>query len=112
MPHDPKKYPANWKQVSVEVCWGRGQGRCEGEGCTAVNGHAHPITGGTVVLAACHICDCDPLCGNLEHLLALCQRCHLAADSDQHVRTLRAHQRQDKLDAGQLDLFDDPGFWG
>lgn len=112
MPHDPKKYPDDWKKISVQVTFGRAQGRCERDGCAAVNGHPHPITGGTVVLAACHTCTCDPLCGDLAHLLSLCQKCHLELDSDLHVRSLRAHQRQNLLDAGQLDLFDDPNFWG
>lgn len=110
MPHDASKYPADWKQISVAVCWGRAQGRCEN--CGALNGHPHPITGGTVVLAACHTCACDPLCGDLDHLKSMCQRCHLEFDSDLHVRSLRAHQRQNMLEAGQLDLLDNPELWG
>lgn len=113
MAHDPRRYPPDWKPVSVAVTWGRAQGRCEGDGCTAVNGHPHPITSGTVVLAACHICTCDPLCSDMDHLLALCQRCHLERDTQQHVRSMRATQRANmKQRTGQIDLLDDPNFWG
>lgn len=107
MPHDPKKYPPDWKKISVQVTFGRARGRCEN--CGAVAGYPHPVTNGTVVLSACHTCDCEPLCGNLDHLRGWCQKCHLAFDSERHVRAARATLRRKLVEGGQLDMFNDEG---
>jgi 5-methylcytosine-specific restriction endonuclease McrA len=51
----------------------------------------------------------DKLDNRPENLIALCQRCHLAADRDHHiaVRKQRAASKryQQAIDAGQLPLF-------
>lgn len=39
-----------------------------------------------VVLTTAHTCDCQPLCADPEHLLALCQLHHLRLDAALHAR--------------------------
>ena len=39
-----------------------------------------------VVLTTAHTCDCQPLCGDPDHLLALRQLHHLRLDADLHAR--------------------------
>lgn len=45
-----------------------------------------------IVLTTAHTCQ-DASCGDVEHLLALCQRCHLKLDSTQHVLTRKARKK-------------------
>jgi hypothetical protein len=38
-----------------------------------------------IVLTVAHQCECNPVCSNPDHLLALCQRCHLRQDAKMHA---------------------------
>ena len=102
-------YPPNWKELSNEIRFKRAQGRCECEGecglhrttpgprrCTERHEHLAKWARGKVVLTTAHLCQCDPLCGNPEHLKAMCNRCHLRVDVDLHVRnaTKKRHARR------------------
>ena len=93
MPIDKSKYPENWREISKNI---RARGICEF--CGAANYQPHPITGSQVILTVAHMnhvpMDCAP-----ENLKALCQRCHLAYDREQHART-----RREKRNIGQLIL--------
>lgn len=119
MPADRAKYPKNWKAVSLRVR-ARAGNRCECAGecglhrttpgprrCIEVNGGPAKWAKGKVVLTVAHLnadggpCRCDPLCGNDEHLKAMCQRCHLRYDTAMHVRNARRTVRAKKA-AGDL----------
>lgn len=96
------RYPADWRTIA----WGvkaRAGWRCECHGecgspkhtagrCPAIQGHANPATGSTVVLTAAHLDhtpeNCDPA-----NLRAMCQLCHLAYDQEHHARTRGARER-------------------
>ena len=101
-------YPADWIAISKRIRLERAKGRCEW--CGAVNYQAHPVTGSRVVLTVAHLgaplADGSP--GDKhdkadvreENLAALCQRCHLNFDREDHLartRVLRAyHLRRGK----------------
>lgn len=55
-----------------------------------------------VVLTTAHLCQ-DSRCDDLEHLRALCQRCHLRLDRIQHAASAR-RARDAKRGQGSLSL--------
>lgn len=104
------EYPPNWPEIARAIKERAGW-HCEW--CNAAHGEAHPITGSKVVLAVHHLGAPDMLAnqpGNPhdkfdnrpENLVALCQRCHLWADQESHIRRAAATRRQKKLERGQL----------
>ena len=102
------QYPPNWAALSSAIRVQRARGCCER--CGAENGKPHPITGSTVQLSVAHLgvprvdgsagdkhdkSDCRP-----ENLAALCQRCHLNFDREDHqikARATRARKRRERL---------------
>jgi 5-methylcytosine-specific restriction endonuclease McrA len=111
------RYPADWPQISLRIRTERAQGRCECTGwcgavpheedrCTAVNGRPHPLTGSKVVLTVAHRDhapeNCDPA-----NLAALCQRCHLVYDAEQH-KAQASHTRAVRAAGDAVPLFPDP----
>lgn len=82
MPIDYSTYCADWKLRSRFVRFYRARGRCEW--CGAENYKPHPITKSKVVLTVAHV-DQDKNNNALLNLAALCQRCHLRHDRDQHT---------------------------
>jgi hypothetical protein len=122
VPFDRTKYPPDWRTISVSIR-NRSGGRCECLGCCgdphrdgwtiqyagrcrAMNGHLHPVTGSRVVLTVAHLCRCRDAegkkCGDPTHLLALCQRCHLALDRADHIAHARSNRHARRAAA---DLF-------
>lgn len=115
---DPKKYPANWAEISLarreKAGW-----RCEW--CNAEYGKPHPISGSKVVLSVHHIGvdypdgthgdPHDKMDVRPENLVALCSRCHLQADLPlhiEHARETRLKKKRESANAkGQLSLFGD-----
>lgn len=97
MPDYPDEYPADWARRSRFVRFVRARNRCEW--CGAANGKPHPVTGSTVVLTTAHVYDRRKGNASLLNLAALCQRCHLGHDRDQH----RMNRRR-TLHPGQGDL--------
>jgi hypothetical protein len=108
-----RRYPSNWKTISTAIRFGRAAGRCECDGecgtehagrCAAVHGVAHPVTGSRVVLTTAHLDripeHCDPV-----NLKAMCQRCHLAYDAEQHAGNA-ARTRRSRPYRGMAALFD------
>lgn len=99
------KYPDNWKSEVVPAVRERSGNRCE---CTGECG-LHKTTGrcterherrarwarGIVILTTAHLCECDPLCGNLCHLKHMCQRCHLRVDVKLHTRHRRERRERE-----------------
>lgn len=100
-PENLKRYPHNWKDISLAIK-DRAGWRCECEGeCgrgthdgRCPNLHAQPAygTGSKVILTTAHLDhtpeNCEP-----ENLKAMCQGCHLHYDKDHHAQTARATRR-------------------
>lgn len=108
MPFDPSRYPENWKEISLRIRERDGW-RCKF--CGAVNGQRHPETNAVVVLTVAHLGlpypDGRP--GNKhdkqdvrdENLAALCQRCHLNYDRDEHKANAAYTRWLKHINAGQ-----------
>jgi hypothetical protein len=74
------RYPPNWSSIRRAIVQERAGNVCEWEGCGAVNGQPHPITGSKVVLTCAHLDhtpeNCDP-----SNLRAWCQLHHNTYDA-------------------------------
>jgi len=106
-------YPDDWEAISLRIR-ARAQGKCEW--CGAENGKPHPITGSKVMLTVAHLgapkpdgspgdkrdkMDCRD-----ENLAALCQRCHLNYDRDEHQQNSALTRRRKKIESGQIVLLE------
>lgn len=122
MPMDISHYPSNWNEISNYIRFERAQGQCECTGecgkhegrCEARHSEPHPVTKTTVILTTAHMgtdtgdkhnkMDVRP-----ENLKAMCQRCHLLFDLDDHIahaKTTRINNWLDDLRAnGQMEMF-------
>ena len=83
-PIDYRKYPKGWKTYIRPRILERADNKCEW--CGAENYKPHPITGSKVILTVAHL-DQDIRNNTWANLVALCQRCHLNHDKDQHAAT-------------------------
>jgi hypothetical protein len=111
MPFKRDRYPENWKEISLSIRNREGW-RCKW--CSAENGKMHPETGSKVVLTVAHLGikrpdgspgdKHDKMDVRPENLAALCQRCHLNFDRDEHTLNAALTRRQRKIDAGQMLL--------
>ena len=106
MPVDWSLYPRTWKHFAASIKTQRAKGRCE---CTGECGlhqpnptprqcietHRAPARWfrGRVRLSVVHLCTCDPLCLNPDHVKAMCQRCHLRVDRYRHAQARLLTQR-------------------
>jgi len=119
MPVDMKRYPKDWKAISQRIRFERAQGQCECNGecgtdhaggrCNAVHGQANPLTNSTVILTVAHLGHGtsdkhDKMDVRDENLKAMCQRCHLLFDIDEHTANARATRRRQFLATGQLEM--------
>lgn len=109
MPWQLDLYPDNWEEIAT-ACKDRAGWKCEQCGWIhrAVRigkKYGKPYND---YLAVAHI-NHDPSDNREENLKALCQRCHLQHDIEQHViscrRTKQRKRREAQLEAGQLELF-------
>lgn len=92
MAFDPKNYPPYWRQFSEYIRFERAGNRCEM--CGAEN-YSINERGSRVVLTVAHldhpqgVCGCRRKfgfkCARPDHVLALCQACHLNLDRERHV---------------------------
>lgn len=106
------RYPKNWKEISLSI---RERDGWQCKWCGAKNGEPNPVTGSRVVLTVAHLgaprADGTPgdkrdkMDVRLENLAALCQKCHLDFDCDEHARSAAETRRRRKIEAGQLVLF-------
>lgn len=120
MPVDMTRYPKNWNEISLRIRV-RAESQCECVGecgtyherCTASNYGLHPITGSKVILTVAHLGHTtgdkhDKMDVRDENLKAMCQRCHLLFDLDEHIENARRTRNMKKLqayiDAGQLSM--------
>jgi hypothetical protein len=122
MPRRPKpSYPHNWKAISHQVRFLRAEGQCECTGecglhcthpgprrCVERHGAVAQFARGRVVLTTAHLCTCAPLCAELAHLKALCQRCHLRLDLPLHQQHAAETRRAAREAVGQLCLLPPP----
>lgn len=121
MPMDITRYPENWNDISHNIRFVRAEGRCECTGecgrhegrCDAEHGKPHPITGSLVILTTAHLgTDTgdkhDKMDVRPENLKAMCQRCHLLFDLDDHIahalRTRHDKQYTAMIEAGQMEM--------
>lgn len=100
MPIDYSQYPADWHEISRRIRQDRANNRCEW--CGAENYQPHPVTGSKVILTVAHL-DHDITHNDDDNLAALCQRCHLAYDAQQHAET--RWNNRDK-ETGQMRLWE------
>lgn len=84
-------YGPPWEELSfyIRVC--RAANRCEW--CRAENYRPHWKTKSKVVLTVAHL-NHTPGDDRLENLAALCQRCHLNLDREQHVQNAKQTWRK------------------
>jgi len=75
-----------------------------GDRCVEQNGTKALFASGKVVLTVAHL-DHDPTNNEPDNLRAMCQRCHLRLDREQHIHNA-AVTRAQKRAAGTLPLFD------
>ena len=120
MPMKRDRYPDNWEEISHYIRFVRAGGRCEGTpdypDCRAEHGQPHPDTGSTVIWTTAHLGTPHPdgtpgdkhdkMDVRPENLAALCQRCHLNYDRDEHIANAAATRRQRAEDAGQLPIWE------
>ena len=112
-----RKYPAHWPLLSRYVRSVRAQWRCECLGecglhqpnpdvrrCVETDRVPALYAQGMVVLTVAHLCH-DPSCSNLDHLRAMCNRCHLRYDVEHHKANAARTRLAKKEAAGQLTLF-------
>ena len=130
-PENRKRYPKDWREISLRIRYERAGGRCECTGqcgvdhavydgfagpnvpitqtaadlssgrCIARNGKKHPVTGSNVVLTVAHL-DHQPENCDDTNLKAMCQRCHNRYDAPMRRRGIQERQR---AKAAVCDLF-------
>ncbi len=100
MPFIRSNYPPNWDEISALIRQRAGN-KCEF--CGAENHQKHPITRSQVVLTVAHL-DHNPANCQPENLRALCQRCHLTYDAQEHAKHARATRRRKVIAGGQMEL--------
>lgn len=118
MPVDRRRYPPNWEEISYRIRFVRAGGRCEGSpaypDCRAEHGKPHPVTGSIVILTTAHLGvdkpdgspndKHDKMDVRDENLKAMCQRCHLYFDIEEHMANAAVTRRRRREQAGQMRL--------
>lgn len=113
MPMDKRRYPADWKAISLRIRERDGW-RCKW--CAAENRQPNPRTGSIVILTVAHLGTphADGTPGDKhdkmdvrdENLAALCQACHLRFDTQEHMQNAARTRRMKRVAAGQVEMFD------
>lgn len=104
-PENRKRYPKNWKTISLRIRYERAKGRCECTGecghhhrapwslephrCPEWDGEEHTITGSKVVLTVAHLNHTPEDCAD-DNLKAMCQRCHNKLDAPMRRAGIKA----------------------
>lgn len=99
-PENRRRYPKDWKQIRAAILE-RAEHRCEWCG---VKNHATVERSGSqtrIVLTIAHLDHTPENCAP-ENLRALCQRCHLNYDRDQHLKNARLTRQTAKDQARPL----------
>ena len=95
-------YGINWRNFTTTLRYGRAQARCECDGrCGKHHGsfldsrcrnrHNRPTRDmhGLAKLQAAHLCDCQPKCQDPQHIMMMCQTCHLRFDMRKNLEKRR-----------------------
>lgn len=120
MPVDMSRYPDDWQEISERIRFDRADSRCECAGecghdhdgrCTAVHNEPHPVTGSNVILTTAHLGTPHPdgtpgdkhdkMDVRPENLKAMCQRCHLSYDIEEHKYNAAMTRLQKRIETGQ-----------
>jgi len=105
---DRTRYPRNWKEISLRV---RQAALWMCEWCHAQQGKPHPATGSKVVLTVAHVGPNKHDKMDCSNLVALCQRCHLAEDAEEHAENAKRTRAKKRLEAarkiGQQAMFEE-----
>ena len=105
MPVDMKRYPKEWPEISAHV---KKLANYKCERCGAEHGKPHPLTGSKVILTVAHVGPNKHDKMDCSQLEALCQRCHIREDIEEHLansrRTRWRRKRAAMLARGQLEL--------
>lgn len=100
MPMDRSKYPDDWEEISYRIRFERAGGCCEW--CGVEHGEFFDTdSDALVVLTTAHL-DHDPMNCIDSNLAALCQRCYLSYDSEEHRKHAAETRRRKLIEAGQL----------
>lgn len=102
MPMDPSRYPENWREISLTVRTKAGW-RCQR--CGIEQGSTATKSGRPVVLTVAHTGPHKHDKHDLSSLEALCQKCHLAEDLEDHVRNAAETRRRKRIERGQAVLW-------
>lgn len=114
-PENRKRYPKNWKEISLRIRFHRAKGRCECDGecgehegrrCGAFHGEDHPVTQSKVILTTAHLSEEVENCSD-ENLKAMCQKCHNRYDREMRARGIKERAQQAMKDAHVGELFED-----
>lgn len=101
MPIDYSKYHPKWSLISRMIRFRRAENRCEW--CKAENYAPHPITGSKVILTVAHL-DHNSQNNRFQNLAALCQRCHLNHDREEHIKNRRYGRNWKENNQTKLEL--------
>jgi hypothetical protein len=118
---DVSHYPANWTEISNRIRFERANGQCECTGecglhegrCDARHGEPHPVTSSKVILTTAHLgTDTGDKHDKMDvrdtNLKAMCQRCHLIFDLDDHIAHAKETRTNTYLsalrEAGQMEM--------
>ena len=93
-PSEKKRYPTNWKEISLRIrarsggqceCWGECKSRTHSYvyRCPEFHGRKADTFKGKVVLTVAHLDHAPENCDD-KNLRAMCQKCHLVYDQPHH----------------------------
>lgn len=116
-PTDRQRYPENWRGIRAQMLERAGfvcecTGECgtvhQGGRCSEKHATLARSFNGLVLLTIAHL-DHRPENSAPDNLRALCQRCHLRVDSEQHRQNARATRAAKQRGRATGDLFDGVG---
>lgn len=124
-PENRNRYPKNWKEISHNIRFERGGGRCECQGqcgidhnndplsdgtgrCMAEHQKPHPRTGSNVILTCAHYHHAEiEDCGDND-LFGACQQCHNKYDAPMRAAGVKKRKdetmRKELEKQGQIDF--------
>lgn len=113
MPIDYANYPPDWKDIRARIM-ARARYRCEctgecglhpGRRCAEYHGERAMWAKGRIVLTIAHL-DHDVTHNDDDNLKAMCQRCHLRLDREQHAESA-GRTRDRKRGQRRMEFLDD-----
>jgi len=99
MPMRRDRYPDNWEEISFHV---RNAAEWVCQRCGVRQGEPHPITGSRVILTVAHVGPNKHDKRDCSQLEALCQRCHIHEDIDEHIANARRTRTRKRMERAQV----------